>query len=73
MFAGMCDSEMRFYFVHSYAATFVRTENLSATVTYFGNKIVAAVQRGNVWGTQFHPEKSGASGLQFMQNFIGNC
>ncbi len=73
MFAGLSDSEMRFYFVHSYAATGVSPDNLSATVSYLGNEIVASVQRGNVWGTQFHPEKSGPSGLHLLKNFIKNC
>lgn len=71
--AGLSDSEMRFYFVHSYAATGVSSDNIVATAPYLGNKIVAAVQSGNVWGTQFHPEKSGPSGLHLLKNFINNC
>ena len=70
MFAGMSEKEMRFYFVHSYSATGVPARNLSATVDYMGHEIVAAVQMKNVWGTQFHPEKSGPSGLRVLQNFI---
>lgn len=73
MLEGLTDSEMRFYFVHSYAATGVKSDNISATVSYLGNNIVAAVQSGNVWGTQFHPEKSGPSGLHLLKNFINNC
>lgn len=73
MFTGMSDKEMRFYFVHSYAATKVRARDLSATVDYMGHEIVAAVQKNNVWGTQFHPEKSGPSGLRILQNFISNA
>ncbi|MDP2240453.1 MAG: imidazole glycerol phosphate synthase subunit HisH [Burkholderiales bacterium] len=72
MFDGFSDKEMRFYFLHSYAATGVKTENLSATVSYLGHDIVAAVQNGNVWGTQFHPEKSGPSGLRVLQNIISS-
>jgi imidazole glycerol-phosphate synthase subunit HisH len=70
MFAGMSDKEMRFYFVHSYAAMGVKLENLSATVKYMDRDIVAAVQKNNIWGTQFHPEKSGPSGLQVLKNFV---
>jgi len=70
MFAGLADNKLRFYFVHSYAATQIDTKNLSATVNYLGHEIVAAVQKENVWGTQFHPEKSGPSGLHVLQNFI---
>ncbi|MBU3564447.1 imidazole glycerol phosphate synthase subunit HisH [Polynucleobacter sp. MWH-HuK1] len=73
MFAGLTDSEMRFYFVHSYAAAGVKPDNLSATVNYLGHDIVAAVQRGKLWGTQFHPEKSGPSGLHLLNNFISIC
>lgn len=73
MFAGMSDQEMRFYFVHSYAATKVQAQDLSATVDYMGYEIVAAVQKKNVWGTQFHPEKSGPSGLRVLRNFILNA
>lgn len=72
MFTGMSEKEMCFYFVHSYAATGVEIAHLSATVNYLGHDIVAAVQRGNVWGTQFHPEKSGPSGLRVLKNFISS-
>lgn len=72
MFAGLSDSDMRFYFVHGYAATGVDQQCLSATVNYLGRDIVAAVQQGNVWGTQFHPEKSGLSGLHVLKNFISS-
>lgn len=72
MFTGLSDKEMRFYFVHSYAATGVRQENLNATVNYMGQDVVAAVQKGNIWGTQFHPEKSGPAGLHVLKNFISN-
>jgi glutamine amidotransferase len=73
MFEGISDKEMRFYFVHSYAATRVQAEDSSATVDYMGHELVAAVQKKNVWGTQFHPEKSGPSGLQVLRNFILNA
>ena len=55
------------YFVHSYAV-----DDLShaiATIDY-GGPVVAAVGRGNVWATQFHPEKSGADGLRLLRNFL---
>lgn len=73
MFAGMPDKEMRFYFVHSYAATREQARDIGATVDYMGHEIVAAVQKKNVWGTQFHPEKSGPSGLHVLRNFISNA
>lgn len=55
------------YFVHSYAA-FDCDANLTATAEY-GVPLTAAVQKGNVYGTQFHPEKSGAVGLRILKAF----
>jgi glutamine amidotransferase len=55
------------YFVHSYAAD--ATDDVVATCDY-GGSVVAAVERGNVMATQFHPEKSGATGLAILQNFV---
>jgi imidazole glycerol-phosphate synthase subunit HisH len=73
MFNGLNEKEQRFYFVHSYAAKNVPLENINGTVTYFNKEIIAAVQSGNIWGTQFHPEKSGPSGLRVLENFIDLC
>lgn len=73
LLAGLTDAEMRFYFVHSYAAVGVPAEALVATADYLGHRITAAVQRGKVFGTQFHPEKSGPSGLRLLANFVGQC
>lgn len=55
------------YFVHSFAA-FDCEANLTATAEY-GVPLTAAVQKGNVYGTQFHPEKSGAVGLKILKAF----
>ena len=54
------------YFTHSYAAPV--TAECAATATH-GQAFAAAVERDNVWGVQFHPEKSSASGLQILRNF----
>lgn len=56
------------YFVHSYHAAQVSDDWTAATCDY-GAVFTAAVHKGNVYGTQFHPEKSGAAGLQMLQNF----
>ena len=45
------------------------TENVVATCDY-GGAIVAAVERDSLWAAQFHPEKSGAAGLQVLANFV---
>jgi len=55
------------YFVHSYAAE--DATHAVATCDY-GGPVVAAVERGRLWATQFHPEKSGATGLAILANFV---
>lgn len=55
------------YFVHSYAPP--PTDEVVATCDY-GGTVVAAVARDHVWATQFHPEKSGATGLALLANFV---
>lgn len=60
------------YFVHSYGAT-PDDEADAVAVTDYGATMVAAVQRGGVMGTQFHPEKSGAAGLRLYLNFVALC
>ncbi len=54
------------YFTHSFAAP-VTADCVAATT--HGATFAAAVQRDNVWGVQFHPEKSGPPGLRILQNF----
>ena len=58
-----------FYFVHSYYLECAKDENIAATCEY-GNEFTAAVWRDNIFGTQFHPEKSQENGLQLLENFI---
>jgi imidazole glycerol-phosphate synthase subunit HisH len=60
------------YFVHSYAAIPDDRGDVIATADY-GGEVVAAVERGPVRGTQFHPEKSGAAGLRVYANFVAGC
>ena len=57
------------YFVHSYAFVAEEPADVLATTDY-GIPITAAVRRGNVWGTQFHPEKSSRAGFRLLRNFI---
>ncbi len=56
------------YFVHSYAAH-CDSKNVAAYTDYGGN-VPACVFSGNVYGCQFHPEKSGEIGLQILRNFL---
>lgn len=57
------------YFVHSYAAVPEREDNRLADVLYGGHRVASAVRRGNVYGCQFHPERSGPMGLKVLQRF----
>lgn len=57
------------YFVHSYAATGCDSGEIIATVDY-GGEVVALIGRDHIWGTQFHPEKSQATGLRILKNFL---
>lgn len=55
------------YFVHSY---YLKTmEDIVSATTFYGKDIQIAAQKGNVFALQFHPEKSGESGLQIIRNF----
>lgn len=61
-------SDSRFYFVHSYFAKPVHDESILA-LTDYGQSFASAIHRGNVMGTQFHPEKSHKFGMQLLNNF----
>jgi len=57
-----------FYFVHSYYPE-PAEEGDVATKTFYGIEFASAISRGNVFATQFHPEKSGTPGLKILENF----
>ena len=65
---GLSDNEY-VYFVHSYKAE-CGDENISAYCEY-GHRVPALVFNGNIYGAQFHPEKSGKTGLKILKNFGG--
>ncbi len=58
-----------FYFVHSYWAD--TPEQYRLTSSEYINPFASSIRNGTVWGTQFHPEKSGEAGLQILRNYIG--
>ncbi|MDA0753773.1 MAG: imidazole glycerol phosphate synthase subunit HisH [Candidatus Marinimicrobia bacterium] len=63
-------SDKHMYFAHSYG---VQPENKNielCTLDYYDAKIVAAIKKDNIFGTQFHPEKSGEAGLEILKAFI---
>jgi len=62
------NSGATFYFVHSYYTATENNEDILATARY-GVDFAAAIQRDNIFGVQFHPEKSQENGLQLLKNF----
>jgi imidazole glycerol-phosphate synthase subunit HisH len=66
--AGL-DREPHVYFVHSYAIASAQAEHVAARCEY-GGSFVAAVARDNLFGTQFHPEKSQQAGQLLLTNFL---
>lgn len=71
LFAGIPDGPygLHAYFVHSYHLVTESPDTLLATTDY-GGQVTACVGRDNMFGTQFHPEKSQALGLQLIDNFL---
>ena len=63
------DKDNSFYFVHSFAFNVENNDNNIASSVY-ENKFVCAVQKENIFGVQFHPEKSQKSGIQLFKNFF---
>ncbi len=61
-----------FYFVHSYAMDVTDKKVLVCHAEY-GSKVVAYIEKDNVFGAQFHPEKSQRFGIKFIENFINLC
>lgn len=66
LLTGLPDGAMA-YFTHSFAAPIVEA---TAARTSHGAPFSAAIERGRVFGTQFHPEKSGTTGLRILENFM---
>ncbi|TKC56943.1 imidazole glycerol phosphate synthase subunit HisH [Pedobacter hiemivivus] len=66
-FANIQDNN--FYFVHSYCFEVEDDSDIAATVQY-GHSITAAVQKNNIFATQFHPEKSQSEGLEILKSFL---
>jgi len=64
-------SETPFYFVHSFAPRPYAEDLLGSAV--YGARFACAAERDNVFGVQFHPEKSSAAGLRLLSNFAGVC
>ena len=66
------ENDSRFYFLHSYYFECENAENIAARSTY-GLPFSCAVNRGTIYGVQFHPEKSHHFGVQLLKNFAELC
>lgn len=71
LLAGL-DNEL-FYFLHSYGVLKPDQPFVAGLTNYAGCEIYAIIESGNLFGTQFHPEKSGEAGLQMLRNFWRCC
>lgn len=67
---GISFSGESFYFVHSYYVDTPERDIVWSETEYGGTRFVSAIRRGNVFATQFHPEKSQAKGLKLYENFL---
>ena len=67
LLAGLSESDY-FYFAHTFAAATSSSE-VVATCDH-GANFTAVIERGNIFATQFHPEKSAAAGARLLQNFV---
>lgn len=72
LFNGI-ENDSCFYFVHGYSMRIDNSQGLDIAFTNYGENIVAYVKKGNIYGAQFHPEKSQFVGLKFLRNFIELC
>ena len=68
LFSGI-ENKSHMYFVHSYEFLTKEKDCIVATTKY-GNSIVVAVNKKNIFGTQFHPEKSQKNGIKLLENFL---
>ncbi len=72
IFDGIAADEC-FYFVHGYHLVVPGPSVLASTVDFGNKKMTASVHRENIWGTQFHPEKSQKPGIRVLENFCRSC
>ena len=69
LFGGIKDRDV-FYFVHSYVCQPNDKKIILSKTIYLGLEFCSSVQKGNIYGCQFHPEKSSTSGIKLIKNFI---
>ena len=66
------EKNRHFYFAHSFYAD-IKDPQAKIAYTEYGFELPASVEKGNVFGCQFHPEKSGPAGLKVLENFVEVC
>ena len=68
IFSGI-NPEEQFYFAHSYYVS-TKDKSIISSTTKYGVEFVSSINKDNIYGTQFHPEKSHANGLMLLKNFV---
>lgn len=68
LFENLYSKNARFYFAHSYHVVCRNKKNVLST-THYGYDFASSIQKGNIFGVQFHPEKSHRFGMQLLKNF----
>jgi len=66
-------SQQKFYFVHSYHVDCMNSKDILATTKYGKLEFISAIHRDNIFGCQFHPEKSHRRGMDIIKNFTDYC
>ena len=69
LFQNIDNNELFFYFVHSFYFNLKNQDNCTSSI-YYEKKITASIEFENIYGVQFHPEKSQVGGLKLLKNFI---
>jgi len=64
------DTEIAVYFIHSYYAEIKNKRCITSTINFGKKKIIASIQFKNLYGVQFHPEKSGNDGIKIIKSFL---
>ena len=59
------------YFIHSYFAEIKNKKLVTSTINFGGKKVTSSIQYKNLFGVQFHPEKSSKDGIKIVKNFLG--
>tara|TARA_B100000131_G_C17928721_1_gene537412 strand:- start:37 stop:654 length:618 start_codon:yes stop_codon:yes gene_type:complete len=71
-FIDKLEGELNFYFVHAYGMQCDNEQHIKGSINFNGKEVAAIIGADNVWGCQFHPEKSGPMGLKLLENYLQN-